>query len=68
LPSLLSPTSATVAMAKSKDKRPAKTEPPKKSDKSPKSLIKVDKKAFDPTLASLFASSVRFPLRRSIEV
>jgi nucleolar protein 12 len=55
-------------MAKSKDKRPAKTEPPKKSDKSPKSLIKVDKKAFDPTLASLFASSVRFPLRRSIEV
>jgi hypothetical protein len=48
-----------VAMAKSKDKRSAKTDTPKKSHKSDKSLIKVDKKAFDPALASLFASSVR---------
>ncbi|KAI4708976.1 hypothetical protein J4E89_006378 [Alternaria sp. Ai002NY15] len=47
-------------MAKSKDKRSAKTDTPKKShksDKSDKSLIKVDKKAFDPALASLFAAS-----------
>lgn len=48
-----------VAMAKSKDKRSAKTDTPKKSQKSDKSLIKVDKKAFDPALASLFATSVR---------
>ena len=51
-----------VAMAKSKDKRSAKTDTPKKShksDKADKSLIKVDKKAFDPALASLFAASVR---------
>ena len=49
-------------MAKSKDKRSAKTDTPKKShksEKSDKSLIKVDKKAFDPALASLFAASVR---------
>lgn len=45
----------TVAMAKSGDKRAAKTESRGKSDTS---VIKVDKKAFDPTLASLFASSV----------
>ncbi|KAF1837469.1 hypothetical protein BDW02DRAFT_518742 [Decorospora gaudefroyi] len=44
-------------MAKSKDKRPAKTAAPKKSDNPDKSFINVDKKAFDPTLASLFASS-----------
>ncbi|KAI4684710.1 uncharacterized protein J4E88_004151 [Alternaria novae-zelandiae] len=47
-------------MAKSKDKRSAKTDTPKKShksDKPDKSLIKVDKKAFDPALASLFAAS-----------
>jgi nucleolar protein 12 len=43
-------------MAKSKEKQPAKTEAPQKSEKS---FIKVDKKAFDPTIASLFASSVR---------
>jgi nucleolar protein 12 len=49
-------------MGKSKDKRAAKTESPKKSDKADKSFIKVDKTAFDPTLASLFASSVRDPL------
>ncbi|KAF2831635.1 hypothetical protein CC86DRAFT_452629 [Ophiobolus disseminans] len=41
-------------MAKSKDKRTAKTESRETSDKA---FIKVDKKAFDPTLASLFASS-----------
>jgi hypothetical protein len=45
-----------VAMAKSKDKQSAKTESAPKGDKS---FIKVDKKTFDPTLASLFASSVR---------
>jgi hypothetical protein len=45
-----------VAMAKSKDKQPAKPESRAKSDKS---VIKLDKKAFDPTLASLFATSVR---------
>ncbi|KAI2477960.1 Nucleolar protein 12 [Pyrenophora tritici-repentis] len=44
-------------MGKSKDKRSAKTESPKKSEKADKSFIKVDKKAFDPTLASLFATS-----------
>jgi hypothetical protein len=52
-----------VAMAKSKDKRSAKTEKktstPKKSHKSDSSFIKVDKTAFDPALASLFATSVR---------
>ncbi|RMZ66940.1 nucleolar 12 [Pyrenophora seminiperda CCB06] len=48
---------AIVAMGKSKEKRSAKTESPKKSKKADKSFIKVDKKAFDPTLASLFASS-----------
>jgi len=56
---LLASNSAIVAMGKSKDKRAAKTESPKKSEKADKSFIKVDKKAFDPTLASLFASSVR---------
>ncbi|CAE7202814.1 hypothetical protein P3342_010941 [Pyrenophora teres f. teres] len=44
-------------MGKSKDKRSAKTVSPKKSEKADKSFIKVDKKAFDPTLASLFATS-----------
>jgi hypothetical protein len=44
-----------VAMAKSKDKQSAKPESQKKSENS---FIKIDKKAFDPTLASLFASSV----------
>ncbi|CAG5171898.1 uncharacterized protein ALTATR162_LOCUS7393 [Alternaria atra] len=48
-------------MAKSKDKRSAKTEKktstPKKSHKSDSSFIKVDKTAFDPALASLFAAS-----------
>jgi nucleolar protein 12 len=43
-------------MAKSKDKPLAKPESRPKSDKS---FIKLDKKAFDPALASLFASSVR---------
>ncbi|EAT77446.2 hypothetical protein SNOG_15221 [Parastagonospora nodorum SN15] len=43
-------------MAKSKDKQSAKPESQKKSEKS---FIKIDKKAFDPTLASLFASSDR---------
>lgn len=43
-------------MGKSKDKRPEKTESPKKGDKP---VVKVDKKAFDPSLTSLFASSVR---------
>jgi len=57
---LLAGNSAIVAMGKSKDKRGAKTESPGKSEKADKSFIKVDKKAFDPTLASLFASSVRF--------
>jgi nucleolar protein 12 len=46
-------------MAKSKDKRSAKTDTPKKSHKPDKSFIKVDKAAFDPALASLFATSVR---------
>lgn len=46
-------------MAKSKDKQPARPESQTKRDAS---FIKIDKKAFDPTLASLFASSVRFPL------
>ncbi|KAH7086980.1 nucleolar protein 12 [Paraphoma chrysanthemicola] len=41
-------------MAKSKDKQPAKAESRQNGDKP---LIKVDKKAFDSTLASLFASS-----------
>ncbi|KAH5131503.1 hypothetical protein HBH70_174950 [Parastagonospora nodorum] len=41
-------------MAKSKDKQSAKPESQKKSENS---FIKIDKKAFDPTLASLFASS-----------
>ncbi|KAH9878968.1 hypothetical protein J1614_002403 [Plenodomus biglobosus] len=41
-------------MAKSQSKRPAETEAPKKNAKG---LIKVDKKALDPTLASLFATS-----------
>ncbi|KAF2132755.1 hypothetical protein P153DRAFT_283136 [Dothidotthia symphoricarpi CBS 119687] len=41
-------------MAKSKDKRPAKQESQKKGDKP---FIAVDKKAFDPSLSSLFASS-----------
>ncbi|KAF1842669.1 uncharacterized protein K460DRAFT_339961 [Cucurbitaria berberidis CBS 394.84] len=41
-------------MAKSKDKHSAKPETQQKNDKS---FIKVDKKAFDPTLSSLFASS-----------
>jgi len=49
---------STVAMAKSKEPRPAK---PEAREKSSKPFVKVDKKAFDPTLASLFASSVRFP-------
>lgn len=44
-------------MAKSKDKRPSK---PEAHEKSSKPIVKVDKKAFDPTLASLFAGSVRF--------
>ncbi|KNG44663.1 nucleolar protein 12 [Stemphylium lycopersici] len=50
-------------MGKSKEKRAAKPEEPKeprapkKSPKADKSFIKVDKKAFDPTLASLFATS-----------
>lgn len=52
-------------MGKSKEKRAAKAEEPKKSSKAGNSFIKVDKKAFDPTLASLFATSVRFPLRLS---
>jgi hypothetical protein len=43
-------------MAKSKDKRTPK---PESREKSEKPLVKVDKKTFDPTLASLFASSVR---------
>jgi hypothetical protein len=47
-----------VAMAKTKDKLPARTKSQSKSDTS---FIKIDKKAFDPTLASLFASSVRLP-------
>lgn len=47
-------------MAKSQDKRPAK---PEAREKSSKSFVKVDKKALDPTLASLFASSVRFARR-----
>jgi nucleolar protein 12 len=42
-------------MAKSKDKQPAKPESRTKSDKT---FTKIDKKAFDPALASLFASSV----------
>jgi nucleolar protein 12 len=42
-------------MAKSKDKQSAKTESRQHGDKP---LITVDKKAFDPTIASLFASSV----------
>jgi nucleolar protein 12 len=42
-------------MAKSKDKQPAKAESRQKSDKP---FTSVDKKAFDPALASLFASSV----------
>jgi hypothetical protein len=42
-------------MAKSKDKQPAKPESRAKSDKT---FTKIDKKAFDPALASLFASSV----------
>jgi hypothetical protein len=42
-------------MAKSKDKQPAKPESRTKGDKT---FTKVDKKAFDPALASLFASSV----------
>lgn len=33
--------------------------------KGDKSFTKVDKKAFDPTLASLFAASVRFPVCES---
>ncbi|KAI8940405.1 hypothetical protein NX059_004095 [Plenodomus lindquistii] len=41
-------------MGKSKDKRPADTKAPKKSANG---LIKVDKTALDPTLASLFATS-----------
>lgn len=45
-----------VAMAKSKNKQPAKSESRQKVDKA---FIKVDKKAFDPALSSLFASSVR---------
>ncbi|CAN9310091.1 unnamed protein product [Alternaria alternata] len=48
-------------MAKSNDKRAVKTDKktdtPKKSHKSGTSFIKVDKKAFDPALASLFATS-----------
>jgi len=42
-------------MAKTTDKRPAKMKSPNVYDKS---LVKVDSKAFDPSLASLFASSV----------
>jgi hypothetical protein len=56
-----------VAMAKSKDKRSAKTDTPKKSHKSDSSFIKVDKKAFDPALASLFATSVRLSHVRTKE-
>jgi hypothetical protein len=52
-----------VAMGKSKDKQSAKTESRPKTDKP---SIKVDKKAFDPTLASLFATSVRLFLPTSI--
>ncbi|EMD93986.1 hypothetical protein COCC4DRAFT_58610 [Bipolaris maydis ATCC 48331] len=44
-------------MGKSKEKRAAKPESPKKSAQSANSFIKVDKAAFDPALASLFASS-----------
>lgn len=49
-------------MAKSKDKHAAKSESRQKSDKS---FIKVDKKAFDPALSSLFASSVRMTANSS---
>ncbi|OAL07122.1 hypothetical protein IQ06DRAFT_237809 [Phaeosphaeriaceae sp. SRC1lsM3a] len=45
-------------MAKSKDKHAAKSESRQKSDKS---FIKVDKKAFDPALSSLFAGPVQAP-------
>jgi nucleolar protein 12 len=44
-------------MGKSKDKQPAKAAARPEGDKP---ALKVSKKAFDPTLASLFASSVRF--------
>lgn len=64
-----------VAMAKSNDKRAVKTDKktdkktdtPKKSHKSGTSFIKVDKKAFDPALASLFATSVRLSHTRAEE-
>jgi hypothetical protein len=50
---------AIVAMGKSKNKQAAKPESRPKSDKP---TVKVSQKAFDPTLASLFASSVRLIL------
>jgi hypothetical protein len=43
-------------MGKSKDKQPAKAAAREQSDKP---ALKVGKKALDPALASLFASSVR---------
>lgn len=48
---------AIAAMAKSKAQHPPKPESQPKSHSS--GFIKIDKKALDPTLASLFASSVR---------
>jgi nucleolar protein 12 len=49
-------------MAKSKEKRAAKPQSPAKAAKTANSFVKVDAAALDPTLASLFASSVRLPL------
>lgn len=63
LTSLLHSNITIAAMGKSKEKRVAKPDSRKKSEQAASSFIKVDKAAFDPTLASLFASSVRLPLR-----
>jgi hypothetical protein len=49
-------TRSSSAMAKSSSKRAEPTPPQRKGSKG---FIAVDKKAFDPSIASLFATSVR---------
>lgn len=61
--SLLSANVAHAAMGKSKEKRASRPEAPRNSAPPANSFIKLDKAAFDPTLASLFATSVRCPLQ-----